>query len=161
MRRSFTSLFATHPQLTERIKALNPSFDPGEIAQLQQHYRQQAPDGLAEDAVAGFAPAGTALGRPTPAPQQIPVGDQHTSPEQVVARAGTFTPADLRYGAALHARLPDDVRLVASQPTTAPAAVIGLLLAPPSEGLHARQLASVVEHLGPTHARKPPRSPNG
>ena len=44
-RRSFASLFATHPQLTDRIKALNPSFDPREIAQLQQQYAQQAPTG--------------------------------------------------------------------------------------------------------------------
>ncbi|HKV17715.1 MAG TPA: M48 family metalloprotease, partial [Mycobacterium sp.] len=153
-RRSFTSLFATHPQLTDRIKALNPNFDPAEIAQLQQRYAKQAPDGLAEDVAAGFAPAGNALGRPTPAPVSTPTSVQHTSPEQVVSRAGTFTPADLKYGAALHARLPDDLRLLASQPTTAPAAVIALLLAPPTEGLHARQLASVVEHLGPTQARE-------
>ncbi len=68
-RRSFASLFATHPQLTDRIKALNPNFDPAEIAGLQQRYAQQPPDGLAEDVVAGFAPAGTALGRPAPAPR--------------------------------------------------------------------------------------------
>lgn len=153
-RRSFASLFATHPPLTDRIKALDPTFDPGEIAHLQQSYAQQAPDGLAEDAAAGFAPAGTALGRPAPAPEPTPAPGGHTSPEQVVARAGTFTPADLKYGAALHARLPDDVRMLASQPTTAPAAVIAMLLAPPSEGVQARQLASVVEHLGPTQARE-------
>ena len=41
-RRSFASLFATHPQLTDRIKALNPNFDPAEIAELQQRYEQYA-----------------------------------------------------------------------------------------------------------------------
>ncbi|MDX1887183.1 M48 family metallopeptidase [Mycolicibacterium sp. 120270] len=153
-RRSFASLFATHPPLADRIKALNPGFNPAEIAELQQQYAQHAPDGLAEDVAAGFAPAGTALGRPTPAPAQTPASAQHTSPEQVVARAGTFTPADLKYGAALHARLPDDVRMLATQATTAPAAIIALLLAPPTEGLQARQLATVVEHLGPTQARE-------
>jgi Zn-dependent protease with chaperone function len=152
-RRSFTSLFATHPQLTDRIKALNPNFDPGEIAQLQQRYAKQPPDGFAEDIAAGFAPAGTALGRPVPAPQQIPAADQHTSPGQVVARAGTFTPADLKYGAALHARLPDDIRHLATQPTTAPAAMIALILAPPGDALQARQLASVVARMGPARAR--------
>jgi Zn-dependent protease with chaperone function len=154
VRRSFTSLFATHPQLTDRIKALNPSFDPAEIADLQQRYARQPPDGLSEDVAAGFAPAGTGLGRAQPAPVQSPGSAQHTSPEIVVSRAGTFTPADLKYGAALHARLPDDIRLLATQPTTAPAAVIALLLAPPGEGVHARQLAAVVEHLGPTQARE-------
>lgn len=153
-RRSFASLFATHPPLADRIKALNPGFNPAEIAELQQQYAQHAPDGLAEDVAAGFAPAGTAIGRPTPAPAQTPASAQHTSPEQVVARAGTFTPADLKYGAALHARLPDDVRMLATQATTAPAAIIALLLAPPTEGLQARQLATVVEQLGPTQARE-------
>ena len=114
-RRSFTSLFATHPQLTDRIKALNPNFNPGEIAALQQRYAHQAPDGLAEDIAAGFAPSGTALGRPGPGPVPVPASGRHAiTAEQVVARAGTFTPADLKYGAALHARLPDDVRLLAT-----------------------------------------------
>ena len=154
-KRSFASLFATHPQLTDRIKALNPSFDPREIAELQQRYAQQAPDGLAEDFAAGFAPAGTALGRPIPAPVPDPASGRHAlSPEQVVSRAGTFTPADLKYGAALHARLPDDVRQLATQPTTAPAAVIAMLLAPPGEQLQARQLASIAQRLGPAQARE-------
>lgn len=153
-RRSFTSLFATHPPLTDRIKALNPSFDPGEIAELQQRYAQQAPDGLAEDVAAGFAPAGTAHGRQAAAPERHPNTAWRTSPEQVVSRAGTFSSDDLKYGAALHARIPDDVRMLASQPTTAPAAVIALLLEPSSGGLHARQLASVNELLGPTQARE-------
>jgi Zn-dependent protease with chaperone function len=153
-RRSFTSLFATHPQLTDRIKALNPDFNPGEIAELAKRYAHQAPDGLAEDIATGFAPAGTALGRPAPAPVPDPASVRHAiTAEQVVARAGTFTPADLKYGAALHARLPDDVRQLATQPTTAPAAVIALLLAPPGDALQARQLASVVARMGPAQAR--------
>lgn len=154
-RKSFASLFATHPQLTDRIKALNPEFDPREIGQLQQRYSQQAPDGLAEDIAAGFAPSGTGLGRqgPTPVPTQAS-GRHAITAEQVVARAGTFTPADLRYGAALHARLPDDVRQLATQPTTAPVAVIALLLAPRGDALQARQLASVVQRMGPAPARE-------
>ena len=155
VKKSFASLFATHPQLTDRIKALDPSFDPREIAELQQRYAQQAPDGLAEDFAAGFAPAGTALDRRAPAPEPAaPASGRHAiSPEQVAARAGTFTPADLKYGAALHARLPDDVRQLATQPTTAPVAVIALLLAPPSYPLQSRQLASVAQRLGPAQAR--------
>jgi Zn-dependent protease with chaperone function len=155
VRKSFASLFATHPQLTDRIKALNPSFDPREIAELQQRYAQQAPDGLAEDFAAGFAPAGTALGRQIPAQVPDPASGRHPlSPEQVVSRAGTFTPADLKYGAALHARLPDDVRHLATQPTTAPVAVIAMLLAPPGEPLHVRHLTSIGQRLGPAQARE-------
>jgi Zn-dependent protease with chaperone function len=156
VKKSFTSLFATHPQLTDRIKALNPNFDPREIADLRQRYAQQAPDGLAEDFAAGFAPAGSALGRQAPAPRPAVAapGRHAMSPERVVARVGTFTPADLKYGAALHARLPDDVRQLATQPTTAPIAVIALLLAPPGDPLQARQLATVAQRLGPAQARE-------
>jgi hypothetical protein len=154
-RKSFANLFATHPPLPDRIKALNPNFDTGELAELQQRYAQQAPDGLAEDFAAGFAPAGTAVGRPIGAPVPDPASGRHAlSPEQVVARAGTITRDDLKYGAALHARLPDDVRQLASQPSTAPVAVIALLLAPPGEPLQARQLAAVAQRLGPAPSRE-------
>jgi len=154
-KRSFASLWATHPPLVERIKALDPTFDPREVAQLQQRYAQQPPDGLAEDVAAGFVPAGSALGRSAPAPSApAPAPDRRrVSPEQVAARAGTFTPADLDYGAALHGRLPAEIRALATQPTTAPVAVLALLLAPPREPLHARQLDSVAHRLGPTQAR--------
>ena len=153
--RSFASLLATHPPLMNRIKALDPSFDPGEVAELQQRYAQQPPDGLAEDFAAGFTPAGTGFGHSAPA-QEPPVpapGRQALSPEQVVERAGTFTSADLKYGAALHAQLPADVRQLATQPSTAPAAVIALLIAPPPEPLQSRQLASVARRLGDAQAR--------
>ena len=102
---------------------------------------------------AGFAPAGTALGRPTPDRPAPAPGRRAISPEEVVARAGTITTADLDYGAALHARLPADVRQLASQPTTAPVAVIALLLAPPRDPLQSRQLSSVAQRLGPAQAR--------
>jgi len=154
-RKSFATLFATHPPLPDRIKALNPNFDAGELTELQQQYAQQAPDGLAEDFAVGFAPAGTAVGRPIGARVPDPAAGRHAlSPEQVVARAGTVTPADLKYGAALHARLPDDIRQLATQPTTAPAAVIAMLLAPPGEPLQARQLELIAQRLGPAQARE-------
>ena len=153
--RSFSLAVRDAPAADRTDQGAQPDFDPREIAELQQRYAQQAPDGLAEDFAAGFAPAGTALGRPAPAPEPpaSAPGRHAITPEQVVARAGTFTPADLKYGAALHARLPDDVRQLATQPTTAPAAVIALLLAPPGDPLQSRQLASVAQRLGPAQAR--------
>jgi hypothetical protein len=90
-----------------------------------------------------------------PAAVPDPGSGRHAlSPEQVVARAGTITRDDLKYGAALHAQLPDDVRQLAAQPTTAPVAVIALLLAPPGEPLQARQLDSVAQRLGPAPSRE-------
>jgi len=130
-RRSFTSLFATHPPLADRIKALNPNFDPKVLDDLQKYYSQQPPNGLAEDVAAGFAPAidvGTAAGR------------RAVGPERVAARAGTLTPADLKWGAAMRARLPAEVRSLGAQPST------------PGDPLQARQLDAVAHRLGQAQA---------
>jgi hypothetical protein len=141
--RRFKSLYATHPRLADRIKALNPNFDSRELTDLQRRYAEQPPNGLAEDVAAGFAPAPA---RPMP-------GRRAVSPEQVAARAGALTSADLAYGAALHARLPVDVHQLATQPSMAPFAVIALLLAPAGDPLQSRQLAAVAHRLGPAQAR--------
>jgi Zn-dependent protease with chaperone function/uncharacterized tellurite resistance protein B-like protein len=142
-RRTFTSLLATHPPLADRIKALNPSFDPKVLDDLQKFYAQQPPNGLAEDVAAGFAPTidvGTAAGR------------RAVGPERVAARAGTLTSADLQWGAAMRIRLPAEVRSLAAQPSTAPAATIALLLAPLGDPLRARQLDAVARRLGSAQA---------
>lgn len=158
-RRSFRAWYATHPPLADRIKALDPSFDPREIADLKQRYGQRSPDGLAEDAMAGFAPVGRAAGvragaEPAAAPAgPLGAGRRGISPEQVADRAGTLTRADLLRGAALHATLPPEARRLATQPSTAPAAIIALLLARPGDPLHARQLASVAQRLGHPEAQ--------
>lgn len=142
-RRSFSALFATHPPLADRIKALDPGFDPKILADLQKYYAQQPPNGLAEDVAAGFAPAidvGTAAGR------------RAVGPERVAARAGTLTPADLKWGAAMRTRLPAEVRSLGAQPSTAPAATIALLLASRGDPLQARQLGAVAHRLGRAQA---------
>jgi uncharacterized tellurite resistance protein B-like protein len=159
----FSSLFATHPPLMKRIKALNPSFDPREVAELQTQYAKQAPNGLIEDGVVGGLVGATAGFATAPAaPPAGPVaaewgpGQRAVSPEQVSARAGTFTPADLRYGAALHAELPVELRQLAAQPSTAAGALIALLLGSDGE-LRTRQLASVAHRLGPADAEEAAR----
>lgn len=156
-RRAFRALWATHPPLTDRIKALDPGFDPREVEALKQQYAQEVPNGLAEDAMAGLAApirgiaANRALSQPTaPAAR---TGRQTMNPEQVTERAGTLTEADLLHGAVLHAELPLHARRLAVQPTTAPAAIIAALLAPAGTEMHERQLASVESWLGPVTAR--------
>jgi hypothetical protein len=156
-RRTFRSLWATHPPLADRIKALDPGFDPREAEALKQRYAQEVPNGLAEDAMAGLAApargiaANRAMSQPTaPAAR---TGHQTLSPEQVTERAGTLTEADLLHGAVLHAELPPQARRLAVQPTTAPAAIIASLLAPAGTEMHERQLTSVTRWLGPVTAR--------
>lgn len=158
-RRSFRAWYATHPPLADRIKALDPSFDPREVDALKQRYGQRLPDGLAEDAMAGFTPTGTASAVGAAVQPAATVagpfgaGRRGISPEQVADRAGTLTRADLQHGSALHATIPPDARRLATQPSTAAAAIIALLLARPGDPLHARQLASVAQRLGHPEAQ--------
>jgi Zn-dependent protease with chaperone function len=53
---SFSKLFATHPPLEQRIKTLDPTFDPRELAALRDRWAQHPPSGLLEDQHLGLAP---------------------------------------------------------------------------------------------------------
>ncbi|MGH8860932.1 MAG: M48 family metallopeptidase [Jatrophihabitantaceae bacterium] len=139
--RSITRLWATHPPLAERIQALEPGFRPEQVAALEQQYRESPPDGLAEDAQLGFAPA------PAPAHQ----AQVHVTPAAVAARVGTFTPDDLARGAALSSQLPPDVRRLATQPSTAVPLVLALLL-DADAAVRDRQLALIAARLSQADA---------
>jgi Zn-dependent protease with chaperone function len=76
----FASWFATHPPLDRRIRTLDPTFDPAELAALRERWRTQPPNGLLEDETLGLAPS-----TPLPAPNTpMPL-----RPSQVVASIGT------------------------------------------------------------------------
>jgi Zn-dependent protease with chaperone function len=98
--RSFSQLFATHPPLMKRIAALDPTFRPEQVAELQQRWADHPPNGLAEDAQAGLvagAPAATAQGPAPVAPKLTPAA--------VSARVGTVAPKDIERGAELSAQV--------------------------------------------------------
>ncbi|WP_028925560.1 M48 family metallopeptidase [Pseudonocardia acaciae] len=50
------SWFATHPPLAERIKVLEPSFDPAELEELRTRWARRVPSGMDEDRVLGIRP---------------------------------------------------------------------------------------------------------
>jgi hypothetical protein len=63
-----SGLFATHPPLLQRIQALEPSFDAGQLDSLSRRWMERAPHGLEEDRALGLdmhagslSPAGTSL----------------------------------------------------------------------------------------------------
>jgi Zn-dependent protease with chaperone function len=133
-KRSFSQLYATHPPLLERIQALEPGFQAEELKQLRREYHGAPPDGMAEDAQLGFAAAAPAAAPATPA-QQVTV-----APEQVSGRVGTFGPDDLARGAAISAQIPDALRRLAGQPSTAADLVLALMLDAEAE-VRTRQVA--------------------
>src|SRR4051794_24712199 len=143
--RSFSSLYATHPPLLERIAALDPSVRPDELARLRQQYAEQPPDGRAEDAALGRAPPAPPVAAPPPAPSAPVV------PDEVSARVRTAGADDLARGARLNARIPDTLRTAASQQSTAVPLILALLLDRRPE-LRTTQLTVVAQTLGPATA---------
>ena len=112
-------LFATHPPLLERIRALDPHFDTREIARAAE---------------AGSAPASASL--PTPAgasgliesaapaaPQTITV-----EPTAVAAQVGRPQPLHVEHAQELRLRLPESLREFSEAPGQARALVLALLL---------------------------------
>ena len=142
--KSFTQLFATHPPLFERIKALDPSFRPEEIEELHAQWQAVPPNGLAEDislGLAGRAPAQLPQAPPTPTPTM------RTTPAEVSARVGTLTPEDLARGAALSSQIPPELRQLASQGSTVIPLVLAMTLDTAPE-IRAAQVAIVVDRMG-------------
>jgi Zn-dependent protease with chaperone function len=135
--RRVSRFFATHPPIHERIAALDPTFRESDLEALQERWREESPQGPPEEAASGFA-AGDGLVAVTP--------------EQVSARAGTLTRADLARGAALGSRIPPHVHQLAEQPSTAASVVLAMLVSG-EPALRAGQLTAVQERLGADAAR--------
>ncbi|MFL6125858.1 M48 family metallopeptidase [Actinophytocola sp.] len=117
----FTSWFATHPPLEQRIRQLDPTFDPAELAALTQRWRQQPPNGLLEDQSLGLAP-----------PSQLPPPNTAVPvlPSQVIQSIGTATPpqAQRRAGTILD-NIPAPFLDRARHPEAVLPLVFGLLMA--------------------------------
>ena len=112
-------LFATHPPLLERIRALDPHFDTREIARAAE---------------AGSAPASASLSTPAgasglvestapAAPQTITV-----EPTAVAAQVGRPQPLHVEHAQELRLRLPESLREFSEAPGQARALVLALLL---------------------------------
>jgi Zn-dependent protease with chaperone function len=123
-----SSIFATHPPLSDRIKALDPTFDPAELEQLRRRWASEPPSGLAEDRARGLAEPGVArparrVALPDPASRSaVDAGALIDS----VANVPASTPD---YAAALISQIPDPVRERAHRIDTVVPLVLGLLMA--------------------------------
>jgi len=152
-RSSFAGLWATHPPLEERIRAVEPSwdgqlFDPPEVVDVAHE---------------SFAAAGF-VGRarsPTPPPAQpaplglpprLPsAGRMEFAPAQALQGLGTLTEGQFRSAQALLDAIPDSLRADVRDPANAQILVYGLLLAG-AQAVRERQEALIVQHAGPASA---------
>ena len=138
---NFGGLWATHPPLDQRIRAIDPQFDgqmfvPPEVVDV----------GHESFATAGFAPGSLAhslLKRPS---------DPLPSPVTMIASIGTLAPANIAHAEALLASVPPRLRDAARSPTEAPVLLYGLLL-DGDDVARERQRALVAMKAGPDTAR--------
>ena len=131
-RSSFGGLWATHPPLDERIRAIDPSFDGHFIEPPHEEEIAGAPEDQATSALRS-TPSQSAQARATAA---RPPG---LDPRALVASIGTLTPAHTDLAQDLAQSLPADLRAAARAPSTASALVCGLLLDTTDAVLCARQ----------------------
>ena len=135
-RSNFGGLWATHPPLEERIRAIEPAFDgafiePPEVVDVAHE----------SFLTAGFAPAASDH-RPSE------IASRQISPATAVASAGQLTPALLANAQDLLASLPARLLAAARSPAEAPVLLYGLLLDPDDEPTQRRQLAFVGARAG-------------
>jgi Zn-dependent protease with chaperone function len=131
---AYQRAFATHPPLAERVAALDPGYDLGELTR----YRPDEPDAVDEPldaAPAWLAPGGVAL----PADGRL------------ATRVGNPGVDAVRYAELVRAALPAELDAVLARGSTAACAWLAVGLAADAT-VRARQLAAVRTRLGPAVA---------
>jgi Zn-dependent protease with chaperone function len=130
---NFGGLWATHPPLDARIRAIDPAFDgkftePPEVVDVSREPWSRVPH---------MPPSA-----PAPSPQAaVAFG------AAIAAAAGTLTPEGAAGAQALLAGIPAAIRTAARSPHDAPILVCGLLL-DDGEEMRAKQLAAIASDLG-------------
>ena len=117
---SFLRLFATHPPLEERIRAIDPSWD-GKLPRLAD-----SPILEEEPAKRASLAGVSAL---TSSAQAMPAAAQTTVPAQnVMLNLGRPTPRHLRYAEQLRDSFPESIRTATRDPQSSAALIYALLL---------------------------------
>lgn len=137
--RAYSSWFATHPPLLERIRVLDPAFNPQRLAELRRHWGSQVPRGMAEDqalGLAGDASIGAASVLRASDAQLRPL------PGSTAARIAQPVGDDARRASGLHRLLPE-VLTDAARSADRSAALLLALLVDRDHAIRARQLSEV------------------
>jgi Zn-dependent protease with chaperone function len=137
-RSNFGGLWATHPPLPERIRAIDPQFDgkffepPAVVDVAHESFRE-----------AGFAPRATA----TPPIPPSPVARSASAPT-AISSAGTIPPEAMANAQILLDAIPAPLRDAARSVSDAPALVYLLLLDEANASVRDRQRELIASHAG-------------
>ena len=153
-RSSFNGLFATHPPLVERIRAVDASFDgkffaPETVVAVRRESFQTA--GFTRHPGSGAAAAAFVAVPDVPPPLPPPVRLAFT-PATLVGTIGNPSPAHVEAARRILERLPPGLHAAALDPTQAPALVLGLVLSA-DPAVRSRQSESVASGTGAGTAR--------
>ena len=153
----FSSLFATHPPLLDRIKVLEPSFDPAELERSSRQWAARPPSGMAEDLALGLVGPADRAGRPAEPPTPAQRGSAAALPAaeapipmdagDVVSRVAVLADDAFEQAESLISQIPEPILARARDAQMAVPLVLGLLLAEQPEA-RAQQLADLARNHG-------------
>ncbi|MGE5167352.1 MAG: peptidase M48 Ste24p, partial [Deltaproteobacteria bacterium] len=133
-----SALFATHPPLHLRIKAIDPAFDPAELDAIAKAWANPLPVGDSDNAqvsISGFAPAAiaAAVGASAPAARAqavLPQADAEISltPREVVTQVAHPGSDDYRTANAIHDTISEKLRALAYMGTRCQQVVFALAI---------------------------------
>jgi len=145
---SFFNLFATHPPLEERIRAIDPGwngkFNPVTAAEGDDVVRE-----LLQKPRIAAKPSRVPPIFPFPAGQVAGLAPNVVPMQSVLPNLGRPTPLHLRYAEDLRNSLPENVKATAREPFDAVALIYSLLLSE-NETLRATQLKELAQRTNTT-----------
>ncbi len=160
---TFRGAFATHPPLVERIRALEPGFDPQSLGRLDLGGARLGESALGAQGhgAAALHPAAGALGLSdgTASPRRARHGEPGVAPEDAPAHAGASLldrageVGSAALGAQLRAALPAAIYDAAHSRDTSMLLVLALVLAPDTRA-RAAQKALLEAQLGARRAAR-------
>jgi len=141
-RASLRGPFSTHPPLEERIRAIEPGFDPRELEDVAKRLQRRQAEAARATTMAKEAGAAARSARQALDASRFPL-----SPETLTGMAGTVDPLRLVYAVGLLQSFPDDVRAAAASTDEASSVVLALLLSDDAE-VRAKQSAEIARTWG-------------
>jgi len=129
-------IFATHPPLTERIRAIEPGFSPSEFKTVRERMQRHA------ESRAAALEAASETGK-----TKKTTGNLHIDADNIIGQIGRPGPGQILVAATLAAALPSTLQRAARSHEWAPELILYLLMARDAK-IRERQLEMIAVSLG-------------